>query len=115
MTQNHLAQYSVEELQGYFSDFHKDFYGFRPRTLGSDEDWSNRSWLEAQINRIHDTMDAMKETFAGREELRAGGWVVEETDPEEARMAKFLADERARKEAEMYADLDAREYACLDK
>ena len=29
--QNSLAQYSVEELQGYFSDFHKDFFGFRPR------------------------------------------------------------------------------------
>ena len=108
--QNHLANLSVEELQGYFSDFHKDFYGFRPRTLGSSEDWNNREWLEEQINYIHDEMDHMKLTFKGREELRANGWVVEETDPEEARMAKFLADERAREEAEIYADLDARAY-----
>ena len=108
MTQNHLAQYTVEELQGYFSDFHKDFYGFRPRTLGSDEDWRDRAWLEEQINRIHDTMDVMKTTFAGREELRERGWIVEETDPEEARMAKFLADERAREMAEQIADLDAK-------
>ena len=109
MTQNHLAQYNVEELQGYFSDFHKDFYGFRPR-FATPEQWRDRSWLEAQINRIHDTMDAMKETFAGREELRANGWVVEETDPEEARMAQFLADERAREEAETSAKFDAEYY-----
>ena len=109
MTQNHLAQYNVEELQGYFSDFHKDFYGTRPR-FATPEQWRSREWLEASINAIHDTMDRMKETFAGREELRAGGWVIEETDPEEARMAKWLADERARQEAEFLADLDARAY-----
>ena len=80
MTQNHLAQYNVEELQGYFSDFHKDFYGFRPRTLGSSEDWNNREWLEAQITRIHDAIDAMKKTFSGREQLRSEGWVVDEAE-----------------------------------
>ena len=112
--QNHLAQYNVEELQGYFSDFHKDMYGWRPR-FATPEEWRDREWLEEQINYIHDEMNHMKTTFAGREELRSRGWVVEETDPEEARMAQFLADERARKEAELYADLDAREYACLDK
>jgi hypothetical protein len=105
MTQNHLAQYNVEELQGYFSDFHKDFYGFRPRTLGSDEDWSNRSWLEAQINRIHDTMDAMKKTFEGRKELRDNGWVIDEADfadvidPEE--YARWSADADAISYGEM--------------
>ena len=77
--QNPLAQYSVEELQGYFSDFHKDFYGFRPR-YATPEQWRSREWLETAINRIHDTMDAMKATFAGREELRAQGWVIEETE-----------------------------------
>ena len=39
MTQNHLASLSVEELQGYYSDFHKDFYGYRPRGFGTPEDW----------------------------------------------------------------------------
>lgn len=77
MTQNHLAQYNVEELQGYFSDFHKDFYGFRPR-FATPEQWRDRSWLEAQINCIHNAMDAMKETVAGRKELRENGWIVEE-------------------------------------
>jgi hypothetical protein len=74
--QNHLSGYSVEELQGYFSDFHKDFYGFRPR-YATPEQWRNREWLEERINAIHDTMDAMKKTAVGREELRAGGWDVE--------------------------------------
>jgi hypothetical protein len=80
MTQNHLAQYNVEELQGYFSDFHKDFYGFRPRTLGSDADWRDRSWLEEQINRIHDAMDEMKKTYSGREALRIQGWIIDEEE-----------------------------------
>ena len=105
MTQNHLAQYNVEELQGYFSDFHKDFYGFRPRTLGSAEDWNNRSWLEAQINRIHDTMDEMKKTYSGREELRIAGWIIDEAefndivDPKE--YARWSADADAQAYGEM--------------
>ena len=113
MSQNHLASLSVEELQGYYSDFHKDFYGFRPRGIGTPEQWRDRAWLEENITAIHNVMDDMKETFAGREELRANGWAVEETDPEEAREAQFLADERARKEADMYADLDARVYGSV--
>jgi hypothetical protein len=95
MTQNHLAQYDVEELQGYFSDFHKDYYGFRPR-FATPEQWRDRSWLESQINGIHDAMDAMKKTHSGREQLRAEGWVVDEAefsdivDPEE--YARWCAD-----------------------
>jgi hypothetical protein len=77
--QNHLAQYNVEELQGYFSDFHKDYYGMRPR-FATPEQWRDRSWLESQINAIHDAMDAMKKTFSGREQLRSEGWHIEESD-----------------------------------
>ena len=95
MTQNHLAQYNVEELQSYFSDFHKDFFGFRPR-YATPEQWRDREWLESSINAIHDAMDAMKKTFSGREQLRAEGWVVDEADfadiidPEE--YARWSAD-----------------------
>jgi len=95
MTQNHLAQYNVEELQGYFSDFHKDYYGMRPR-FATPEQWRDRSWLEAQINGIHDAMDAMKKTFSGREQLRSEGWIIDEAefadiiDPEE--YASWSAD-----------------------
>ena len=94
--ENFFSKYSVDELQGYFSDFHKDYYGFRPRGIGTEEDWNNRAWLETQINQIHDAMDRLKETFSGREELRQRGWVVEETDPELAKQAEWLAAERKR-------------------
>ena len=93
MTQNHLAQYNVEELQGYFSDFHKDFYGMRPR-FATPEQWRDRSWLEGQINGIHDALDAMKKTESGRAELRAAGWVIDDepevVDPME--YAEWCAD-----------------------
>ena len=89
--QNHLAQYNVEELQGYFSDFHKDMYGFRPR-FATPEQWRDREWLEEQINYIHDELDNMKKTFMGREELRRQGWVVEESDFNVLEQAEESAD-----------------------
>ena len=89
--QNHLAQYNVEQLQGYFSDFHKDRYGFRPR-FATPEQWRDRGWLEEQINYIHDEMDHMKTTFKGREELRRQGWVVEESDFDVLELAEESAN-----------------------
>jgi hypothetical protein len=90
------AKLSVEELQGYYSDFHKDFYGFRPRGFGTPEQWNDRDWLIVNIEKIHGAIDSMKKTFSGREELRTNGWVIEETDPELAKQAKWLEDERKR-------------------
>lgn len=100
------SQYSVEELQGYFSDFHKDFYGFRPR-WGTEAEWNSREWLEGCIDAIHFQMDTLKLTFEGRESLREQGWLVEETDPELAKQAKWLADERKREQDEFAAKMDA--------
>jgi hypothetical protein len=67
----------LDELQSYFSDFHKDFYGFRPR-FATPEQWVNRDWLTERIEIIHGCMDKMKETVDGRMELRENGWVIEE-------------------------------------
>jgi predicted ATPase len=106
MSQNHLADLTVEELQGYFSDFHKDFFGFRPR-YATPEQWRSREWLEASINAIHNTMDKMKETFAGREELRSRGWIIDEPIPELVEQARWLQQERDREYAEAVADIDA--------
>ena len=89
--QNHLAQYTVEELQSYLSDFHKDFFGFRPR-YATPEQWRDREYLEASINAIHNTMDKMKETAEGRRELRSQGWVVEESDFDVLEQAEESAD-----------------------
>ena len=75
-----FTDYNVEELQGYYSDFHKDFYGFRPRGETAEQ-WSSKEFLVAQINMIHDQMDMLKET-----------------------------EERERKLAEEMADFDASYY-----
>ena len=45
----------LSNLQSWFSDVHKDHYGFRPRVGygGLTEDrMSDRVWLEAEINRM---------------------------------------------------------------
>ena len=67
----------VEGLQSYFSDFHKDYYGFRPR-FATYEQWNDRDWLVEHINGIHDAMDELKKTPEGRVKLRAEGWVIDE-------------------------------------
>jgi len=74
---HHLDNFTVDELQSYFSDFHKDYYGFRPR-FATPEQWQNRDWLVEHINAIHDAMDELKKTPEGREQLRAEGWVIDE-------------------------------------
>lgn len=100
MAHSDFAELSVDELQGYYSDFHKDFYGWRPRGA-TPEQWRDRAFLVEQINGIHDAMDAMKATPQGRAELRAAGWVIEDEpdviDPQEY--------------AEWSAELDAQFYA----
>lgn len=71
-----LESMSVDELQSYLSDFHKDFYGFRPRGIYTPAEWQNPSVLIDAINRIHDEMDEMKKTPEGREQLLADGWQI---------------------------------------
>lgn len=91
MAYEYLDKYSVEELQGYFSDFHKDFYGHRPR-FGTPEEWRSRGWLVVNIDAIHTAMDKMKATAEGRAELRANGWVIGESDFDVLERAEELAD-----------------------
>lgn len=100
MAHSDFADLSVDELQGYYSDFHKDFYGWRPRSA-TPEQWRDRGFLVEQINRIHDVMDAMKATPQGRAQLRAAGWVIED-EPEVIDPQEY---------AEWSAELDAQFYA----
>lgn len=76
---NYFDGMDVDQLQSYFSDFHKDYYGFRPR-FATPEQWRNRDWLVEHINDIHNAMDAMKKTAKGREQLRADGWQIDESE-----------------------------------
>jgi hypothetical protein len=69
----------LDELQSYFSDFHKDFYGFRPRFATPDE-WNDSKWLITRIEGIHDVMEKMSSTPEGREQLRNEGWSFNEAD-----------------------------------
>jgi hypothetical protein len=104
-----FTDFSVEELQGYYSDFYKDLNGFRPR--GADvEQWMSKQYLVTQINSLHDQMDQLKLTFEGREQLREQGWIIEETAVELAQQAVWLAQEREREQAEAMAELDATYY-----
>jgi hypothetical protein len=76
---SHFDGMNVEDLQSYFSDFHKDYYGFRPR-FATPEQWRSRDWLIENINGIHDDFDARKATPEGRESLRAEGWRIDESE-----------------------------------
>ena len=69
----------LDELQSYFSDFYKDFYGFRPR-FATAEQWNDSEWLITSIEGIHETMERMSTTFEGREQLRYEGWSINESD-----------------------------------
>jgi hypothetical protein len=84
----------LSDLQSYFSDYHKDFYGFRPRPTA--DLWNDATWLQKQIDYIDSAIERMKETFEGREELRCNNWIIEEADPKLAQQARWLADERQR-------------------
>jgi hypothetical protein len=104
-----FMDFSVEELQGYYSDFHKDLNGFRPRGI-AEEQWNSKQFLVIQINLLHNQMDQLKETFEGREQLREQGWIVEEPTAELAQQAHWLAQEREREQAEIMAESDATYY-----
>jgi hypothetical protein len=68
----------LDELQSYFSDFHKDFYGFRPR-FATPQQWNDSEWLITSIEGIHEVMDRMMTSPEGREQLRYEGWSVDES------------------------------------
>ena len=68
-----LDNYDVGGLQGYYSDFHKDLHGFRPRHH-SEEEFNNPEKLKELIRGLHKYMDALKKTPEGRAQLKADGW-----------------------------------------
>ena len=78
------------DLASMYSDFHKELHGFRPRTMAlCASDYPNHaalveamSHLQCLDDGLRHYMESMKQTFEGREQLREGGWLIEETDPQ---------------------------------
>lgn len=89
--------FDIDELGSIVSDYHKSMYGWRPRFPGLYED---KIALVALAELIDEHIEQLKTTFAGREQLRANGWDIEETDPTLKQHARWLAEERAREEQE---------------
>lgn len=79
------------ELGSLASDYHKDVHGFRPRGDGL---YANRDALIDILEGLDAYMEARRSTFAGRESMRADGWVVLETEPELIQHSIWLAQER---------------------
>jgi hypothetical protein len=79
----------LEDLQSFWSDYYKDYYGFRPRFSTSDN-LNSVEWLKEQIADIDNQVLLRKQTFEGRESLREEGWIIKETDPELVKRAELL-------------------------
>lgn len=92
MTYAFIEATALEQAQSEFSDFYKEIHGIRPRWVQCD----TVEGYEAEIKKLQDGIEAQKATFAGREELRADGWIIPETEPELIKQARWLAEERAR-------------------
>lgn len=96
------------ELASFYSDFHKDIYGFRPRHMALCAcDYKHRDDLiqaladiREEVQSLKDYLNRKKETFEGREQLREDGWYIEETEPELIEKARLLAEKR--KEDDQY-------------
>lgn len=84
------AEMTTDSLGDLFSDWYKDTHGSRPRHISYDD----REGLIAGLEQLGAYHDKMNETFAGREELREGGWIIKETDPVLQQQAYWLAKER---------------------
>ena len=72
-----LDSMDVDQLQGYYSDFHKDLIGFRPRSA-TPEQWNDPEWLKKEINGLHDYFDRLKSSPEGRAQLKADGWHIDD-------------------------------------
>jgi len=103
------AEYN--SVASYYSDFHKDVNGFRPRWIVGCADGftcvsdlrAALAQLRAAVEQLHADIEQRKSTFEGREEMREEGWVVEETDPAYiAAAAASKVDRDARRAREEY-------------
>lgn len=93
---------TTEDLAGEYYEFHRATWGYKPHF-----DWTDRAYVIAGLVGLDKYHSMMRETFSGRETMRADGWVIAETDPALIQQAAWLAQERARQMAEWDAEMDA--------
>lgn len=75
MTDSKTPDYSTwtdGDLVDYFSDYHKDFYGYRPFW----DDYRTRDNILAGIRAIDESFNRMIQSESGRKQLLADGWIV---------------------------------------
>jgi hypothetical protein len=53
-----LERTKLQELQGLFSDVHKDVHGFRPRSIW-EKNWNNEEWLAKQVDTLSDDLSVL--------------------------------------------------------
>jgi hypothetical protein len=91
MNTAHTSEDELNEAASFYSDLHKDFYGFRPRNDFSN--WTVADY-DAAAKQITDQIERRKETFEGREQLRAEGWIADEVLPDLMQSAIIAAESR---------------------
>ena len=64
---------TLQNLQGTFSDMHKDIFGFRPQLTESE--WGDAEFLSIEITNLEAIIDKMS-----TEEKAQNGWSVIEAD-----------------------------------
>ena len=75
MTDTIAPDYSTwndSDLVDYFSDYHKDFYGFRPHW----DEYKTRDNILAGIKAIDESFNRMLQSEHGRRELLDDGWII---------------------------------------
>ena len=74
---NNLNYNSISKLLSYWGDYHKDFYGYRPRCVTLDQA-NSEQWILEQIAIIDSQIEFLKQTTEGRATLRSNGWCIED-------------------------------------
>jgi len=104
-SENQMKLTRLEELQSYYSDFYKDVHGFRPR-FDTTENWNSEVYLEDQIKGLHDYLEALDKTEAGRAELRTMGFSTSDKEADQAHQdaEREYYNRMAAEDAQHYAD-----------
>lgn len=63
---------TLAELQNYYSDYHKDYYGFRPKC--SQSEWESREFLVSECELIDWSIKNAVQNTERKAAMEAEGW-----------------------------------------